>query len=303
MTTAPALPAARPVSTGDQLLRAILEQPADDAPRLLYADWLDIDGPPECRDPDRAEFVRVQIELAKWEMVPGESFVVAGKYEFCPGGVNLAALRRRERELLKDHHPKGQIPNLSNYSRWAGDWRWLAENGAKWEYRRGFVAHVALPLAAFLSPCGECKGNGHINGQLLLPACPQCRGTGRLPGLAGRLAGLVPLERVTLTDREPLQMDHLGEDHGLSNPYYLFQHFTPQPEPPHRLPLELVEVMYAETPAVRRQRYEHGSGQTVNCYFQTTALALAALSRAAVSLTRRLCGLPAVGAAGGGAGA
>jgi uncharacterized protein (TIGR02996 family) len=38
----------------EALLRAIIENPADDAPRLVYADWLDEHG-----DPDRAEFIRL----------------------------------------------------------------------------------------------------------------------------------------------------------------------------------------------------------------------------------------------------
>lgn len=46
--------------TGEKLLRAILERPEDDTPRLVYADWLVDNGQPE-----RGEFVRVQLELAK----------------------------------------------------------------------------------------------------------------------------------------------------------------------------------------------------------------------------------------------
>jgi uncharacterized protein (TIGR02996 family) len=44
----------------DALLRAILCEPTDDTVRLVYADWLDENG-----EPERAEFVRVQVELAK----------------------------------------------------------------------------------------------------------------------------------------------------------------------------------------------------------------------------------------------
>ena len=40
----------------DALLAAIRANPADDLPRLVYADWLDEHG-----DPDRAEFIRLQI--------------------------------------------------------------------------------------------------------------------------------------------------------------------------------------------------------------------------------------------------
>ena len=47
--------------TGDEhaLVRAIIAAPDDDLPRLVYADWLDENGRPE-----RAEFIRVQCELA-----------------------------------------------------------------------------------------------------------------------------------------------------------------------------------------------------------------------------------------------
>src|SRR6476619_554029 len=60
------------------LLAAIRAAPADDAPRLIYADWLDEHGRPE-----RAEFIRVQCELARRDD---------------------PALRRREADLLAAHH-------------------------------------------------------------------------------------------------------------------------------------------------------------------------------------------------------
>ena len=39
-------------------LQAVLENPDDDTPRLIYADWLEERGDP------RGEFIRVQCELA-----------------------------------------------------------------------------------------------------------------------------------------------------------------------------------------------------------------------------------------------
>lgn len=42
------------------LLAAVLAAPDDDGPRLVYADWLEENG-----DPERAEFIRVQIEIAR----------------------------------------------------------------------------------------------------------------------------------------------------------------------------------------------------------------------------------------------
>jgi len=45
------------MTDGPALLAAILANPDEDTPRLMYADWLDENGQPE-----RAEFIRVQIE-------------------------------------------------------------------------------------------------------------------------------------------------------------------------------------------------------------------------------------------------
>jgi uncharacterized protein (TIGR02996 family) len=48
------------MSDADALLAAVLADPDADLPRLVYADWLEERGQPE-----RAEFIRVQIELAR----------------------------------------------------------------------------------------------------------------------------------------------------------------------------------------------------------------------------------------------
>src|SRR5688572_7761584 len=50
----------------EPFLRAICEVPDDDAPRLVFADWLDEHG-----DPDRAEFIRLHIHLARDPDAPG----------------------------------------------------------------------------------------------------------------------------------------------------------------------------------------------------------------------------------------
>src|SRR5688572_11118603 len=95
---------------GDALLRAIVANPADDLPRLVYADWLDEHG-----DPARAEFVRVQCGLARTD-------------EADP---RYRHLEDREHDLLSEHEP-----------RWldAGSDRWH-----EWQFRRGFVEQVTAP--------------------------------------------------------------------------------------------------------------------------------------------------------------
>jgi uncharacterized protein (TIGR02996 family) len=48
------------VSDRDAFLAAIHDAPDDDAPRLVFADWLEENG-----EPERAEFIRVQVEMRR----------------------------------------------------------------------------------------------------------------------------------------------------------------------------------------------------------------------------------------------
>jgi uncharacterized protein (TIGR02996 family) len=59
------------MNDGELLLRSICEAPDEDTPRLMYADWLDENGQPE-----RAAFIRVQVQLAKVEAPVCEDPVV-----------------------------------------------------------------------------------------------------------------------------------------------------------------------------------------------------------------------------------
>jgi uncharacterized protein (TIGR02996 family) len=52
---------ARAIMYDTALLAAILDSPDDDLPRLAYADWLEEQG-----ELDRAGFIRMQIDLARW---------------------------------------------------------------------------------------------------------------------------------------------------------------------------------------------------------------------------------------------
>jgi uncharacterized protein (TIGR02996 family) len=63
------------VSDAQAFLAAIRASPADDLPRLVYADWLDEHGQPE-----RAEFIRVGCELANgsgWHSSPAKLAALA----------------------------------------------------------------------------------------------------------------------------------------------------------------------------------------------------------------------------------
>jgi uncharacterized protein (TIGR02996 family) len=119
-------------------LQDIIEHPADDAPRLIYADWLDEHG-----EPDRAAFIRVQCALAAppWR---------AGRVYDDPAWLRLYA---REQELLE---PGGlrHLPGPFWRTRDAYGWS-CRENPAprfdvECRFRRGFVAEVTLPLSAWM---------------------------------------------------------------------------------------------------------------------------------------------------------
>lgn len=83
--------------------------------------------------------------------------------------------------------------------------------GIRFNFRRGFVAHVSLTSAAFLGgPC-DCPG---LNARIVHEQgvswddCPHCHGNGRTPGLAAELARAAPIERVTLTDKACVEGPH-----------------------------------------------------------------------------------------------
>src|SRR5690349_15504156 len=108
----------------DAFLRGIAANLYDDAPRLIYADWLDKQG-----DSDRAEFIRVQCELEP----------IRDQYEID----RAAEFHRREEELLQEYQQEWLGPELEGWHRWR-------EDGASADFRRGFVDTISMPVATFL---------------------------------------------------------------------------------------------------------------------------------------------------------
>jgi uncharacterized protein (TIGR02996 family) len=106
----------------DAFLRAILENPDDDTPRLVYADWL------EERDDPRGEFIRVQCRLAR----------TGGDDPLRPG------LEAREQDLLARHGEE-----------WVGSLRpWLTG----WVFRRGFLVRVRVTVTVYLEHADALLG-------------------------------------------------------------------------------------------------------------------------------------------------
>jgi len=91
----------------EALLQAIHDAPEDHGPRLVYSDWLEEHG-----NSERAEFIRVQCELAR----PGRA------------SARRKRLQAREQELLVAHRQQ-----------WLGK---LRKSPLPWVFHRGFVERL-----------------------------------------------------------------------------------------------------------------------------------------------------------------
>lgn len=124
--------------TPAELLAPILANPDDDGPRLIFADWLEESG-----DGARAEFIRVQIELAK--LPPQGCSRHDAFWHGCGGCQRTNALRRRERELFE--------ANRKQWLRWLmADFPGVCEDS---EFHRGFVETIQCGFADWLSHHAE----------------------------------------------------------------------------------------------------------------------------------------------------
>ena len=112
-------------------LRDILENPGDDTPRLIYADWLDERGDP------RGMFIRVQCALAR---VPDD--------DPC-----RAELMRREKSLLR-LHKKTWVEPLRGFAKWPFVFGTRPYSGGRRPGRR----HVETAFAGSVPAlCPLCK--------------------------------------------------------------------------------------------------------------------------------------------------
>jgi uncharacterized protein (TIGR02996 family) len=108
------------MSEQSDLYRAVLADPEDDAPRLIYADWLDEHGQPE-----RAEFIRVQCAM---ERIP-------------PRTARWRPLRERAQQIERE---------------WRAAWTEPAKEMVYDAHlRRGFVDRVRLTLDQFAESAAE----------------------------------------------------------------------------------------------------------------------------------------------------
>jgi uncharacterized protein (TIGR02996 family) len=174
------------MSTDRAILTDVIEHPDDDAPRLVFADWLDEHG-----DPARAEFIRAQCEL---QHLPDESD-------------RRTALEVLERQLLARHaadwaQPRPAFP--ATIPTREGD-----DQESYWSvFRRGFLEGVALHD---LGP-GHLQPGGEFEQLFAAHPIRELRLKNFLPGGLSALAGRVELTRV-----EALELTHFSRSHESSD--------------------------------------------------------------------------------------
>ena len=123
------------LTDGQRLLRRILECPEDDAPRLIYSDWLEEQG-----EEERAKFIRCSIAKPAQPLL-AESFNAWNKW----------LTESFWRHVVDEGFTWGNI---------------------KWD--RGFISSVRLTCEAFVGgpcthchgarSCNQCGGTGRIEG-------------------------------------------------------------------------------------------------------------------------------------------
>jgi uncharacterized protein (TIGR02996 family) len=166
------------MSSEEAFLRAIQEDPDDDLPRQVLADWLDDTGRPE-----RAEFIRVQLELARGVADP----------------VQRNRLLYREEELLKKH-----------VRDWLGPFADL--DPANRRYRRG-TAHLRFATDRLLDSYPGPLVSEWLRRGWVLDLCPQ--GDARLRSHLFEQSWLGQLCSLTLDGRVPWDVERLASCPGL----------------------------------------------------------------------------------------
>lgn len=168
---------------GADLLAAIRARPDEDTPRLIYADWLD-----ENKQPERAEFIRVQCALAR-----------GSEYD-----ANRAELLLREKLLLTNvcWRVWGELPVAPVKER---------------TFARGFVDSVALHASLFLVSGDELLDSGPVR-----EIHPLKVGSVWAQFLSSPLLGRVrslDLRRLGISGKRAVEMakcDHLANLHELN---------------------------------------------------------------------------------------
>ena len=141
----------------ESLLRAVVAAPADDVPRLVAADWLDEHGQPE-----RAEFIRVQVELARLESA-GDGASAAAEVLRRKGRAFLGPLATHRALWALEACP--ELVRVEFRDRSAAPLEALQVAGAeRLTFHRGFVEAVTCPADEWLQHGVEVRARQPIRG-------------------------------------------------------------------------------------------------------------------------------------------
>lgn len=174
------------------LLRAVLVDPYDDLPRLVYADWMDENGQPEW-----AEFVRVQIRR--------ESDL--DFHESPCDGMPPCRPCRQANDLFANGLPLNcgfraiAYPSRNFYDMVGAGHH---EGVPAVIFRRGFPDEIHCTLAELMGgECDECLGGRIVSRQGLETwafPCRKCDNKKTIEGLAKRIGEMWPVTKVVLID-------------------------------------------------------------------------------------------------------
>ncbi len=267
---------ADPLTDRDAMLAAVIAAPDDDLPRLVYADWLD-----DHSFAERAEFIRVQVALA---------YPTLG-----PDGTGDSGLRyrqvRREQELFDAHAYEWFPVPAGNVLGWGlflpGDSNEWPDRPGSCVVRRGFVAEVRGPLAAFWGEraCEWCESGLEETPGGFFRHCRECHGTGRVSGPTPAFRELVRREPVTtvgVTDCEPWENDVADP------PLYRWQAADGEPEADFGdLPPALFAALVPHPDHEQTDRRTSRAARLRLWHYPTEADARAALSAALIAEARR----------------
>lgn len=303
-----------------RLLRAILAEPFEDTPRLMYADEIEARG-----ERERAEFIRVQCELARFatfdpdhrrefnelargrlakrmtRLERGESESLKFARAIEEGGrlydQRRDYLRGRERELWASCgeswvRPLPGWPITRNApgrcrTHWGTHTGQDINQTISGEWSRGFVSEIRCRLAVLLGhECRECAGPDDgafaVNDRR---RCAACDGARRTTGVAAELFRAHPILGVAATGVRPGLSERDGwyweEEHG---------EWTAANGDFWAVPGEVAGNLEGYIWA-RSRSANYPSRQR---FYPTAEAANLALSRALVSLGRSRAGLPPI---------
>lgn len=189
----------------EAFLQAIRAAPADDAPRLIFADWLEEHG-----QADRAEFIRIQCQLARGtDPHPG---LFSG----------IFSLRARAEWLLRKNWSAWVCPLREivgpRYDRYGEGWLGMYQpENSRVYFPRGFVERLSLHAESFIRHADQLTGLTALC-ELRLWGAGQCAAElSRVPLLSGlSVLAFVDYYDAPLKERDAAALASSPFLHGLS---------------------------------------------------------------------------------------